>query len=87
MDLYIRSKVIKIGNSRGIRIPHALLEQAGLTDEVEMKILNGQLVIRSASSPRQGWEAQFAAMSARGDDQLLDQPLSTDWDEDEWQWE
>jgi antitoxin MazE len=82
----IRSKVIKIGNSRGIRIPRILLEQAGLTDEVEMKVEGNKLIIHSAQLPRQGWEAQFTAMAELGDDQLLDQAPSTQWDEDEWIW-
>ncbi len=69
----IRAKVVRIGNSRGIRIPRALLEQAGLTDEVEMMVDGDKLIIHSARLPRQGWGAQFAAMAAQ-------------WDEDKWTW-
>ena len=82
----IRSKVVKIGNSRGIRIPRILLEQAGLTDEVEMMVEGKNLIIHSVLSSRQGWEAQFMAMAEHDDDQLLDETLPTQWDEVEWTW-
>jgi antitoxin MazE len=86
MTMTFRSKVIKIGNSRGIRIPHALLEQAGLTGEVEMIVEENKLIIRPVPSPRFGWEAQFTTMAEQGDDQMLDQTTPTRWDEDEWIW-
>jgi antitoxin MazE len=82
----IQSKIIKIGNSRGICIPHTLLEQAGLTDEVEMRVEGDQLIIQSRRSLRQGWEALFSAMAKNADDRLLDEPLPTRWDEEEWSW-
>jgi antitoxin MazE len=86
MSMTIRSKVVKIGNSRGIRIPRTLLEQAGLTDDVEMTVEGNKLIIHSAHSPRQGWETQFAAMAEHGDDRLLDEVAPTQWDGEEWTW-
>ena len=47
MNMAVRAKVVKIGNSRGIRIPRTLLEQAGLTDEVEMVVEGNQLTIHN----------------------------------------
>ena len=82
----IRSKVVKIGNSRGIRIPRTILEQAGLTDEVEMKVEGNRLVIHAARHPRQGWEERFAAMAEHGHDRLLDEISPSQWDEEEWTW-
>ena len=67
----VRSKVVKIGNSRGIRIPRALLEQAGLDNEVEMTFEGDKLIIHSPHHPRQGWEEHFKIMSEQGDDHLL----------------
>jgi len=67
----VRSKVVKIGNSRGIRIPRALLEQAGLCNEVEMTFEGDKLIIHSSHHPRQGWEEHFKIMSEQGDDHLL----------------
>jgi antitoxin MazE len=86
MNMMIRSKVIRIGNSRGIRIPRAVLEQAGLIGDVEMAVEGNKLIINPIRLARQGWGAQFAAMAEYGDDQLLDQTPATQWDEDEWTW-
>ena len=86
MNMMIRSKVVKIGNSRGIRIPRTVLEQAGLTDEVEMTVEGNKLIIQAFRQPRQDWENQFAEMAKQGDDQLLDESPPTQWDEEEWTW-
>ena len=86
MNMTIRSKLVKIGNSRGIRIPRTLLEQAGLTDDVEIIVEGNNLIIHSAHSPRQGWEAQFVAMAENDDDRLLNEAAPTQWDGEEWTW-
>lgn len=86
MVMTVRSKVVNIGNSRGIRIPRALLEQAGLKDEVEMTVQDNKLIIQPARQPRDGWEAQFARMAENRDDQLLEDVTPTQWDDTEWVW-
>jgi antitoxin MazE len=88
MSMLVKARVIKIGNSQGIRIPKLLLEQAGLSGEVEVEAMSGQLIIRPAQSPRVGWDAQFQAMAEAGDDHLLDaESLDlTAWEESEWEW-
>lgn len=85
----MKTRIIKIGNSQGIRIPKALLEESRLSDEVELLAGPGELIVRPARSPREGWEEQFRTMSERGDDRLLDEGHlpTTEWDETEWQWE
>lgn len=84
----MKSRLISVGNSRGLRIPKALLEEAGLKDEIEISVKNGQLLITSIEEPRKGWSLEFAKMAERKDDLLLDQvlPESTTWDDSEWQW-
>ncbi|HYG80398.1 MAG TPA: AbrB/MazE/SpoVT family DNA-binding domain-containing protein [Pyrinomonadaceae bacterium] len=84
----MKARIVKIGNSRGVRIPKLLLERSNLTEEVELEAQDHQIIIRSARQPRHGWESAFRAMAARGDDELLDKdsPTLTRWDEDEWQW-
>ena len=82
----VKTPLIKIGNSRGIRIPKALIDQVKLGAEVEIAVQHNQLVIRSASQPRAGWDEQLRAMAERGDDRLLDEPAATQWDTSEWQW-
>ena len=83
----MKSRIVRIGNSQGIRIPKPVLEQAGLCDEVEIDVRGTTLVIRPARRPREGWDAAFRDMAARGDDALLDRDLpSSKWDEEEWEW-
>lgn len=82
----MRAKIIKIGNSQGVRLPKLFLEQTGLADEVEIETQDNQIIIRSAS-PRQGWEEAFRAMGENGDDKLLDAELNqTEWEQKDWQW-
>jgi antitoxin MazE len=83
----MKTRIIRIGNSRGIRIPKAALEQTNLHDEVELEVQADQIVIRGATHPRQGWESRFLEMARQGDDALLDEHLpSSSWEEREWQW-
>ena len=85
----MKTRIVKIGNSQGIRIPKPLLEQTGLHGEVEMDAANNALVIRPARRARAGWAAAFQEMASRGDDVLLDDvaPSLTQWDEDQWEWQ
>lgn len=53
----IHSKIVRIGNSRGVRIPRGLLEQAGLENDVEMSVHGNRLVIEPAR-PEQPEEVQ-----------------------------
>jgi antitoxin MazE len=82
----VKTQIIKIGNSRGIRIPKLLINQVGLGSEVEISVERNQLVIRPTARPRLGWEDQFRAMAARGGDRLLDEPAPTQWEVAEWEW-
>lgn len=84
----MRARVVKIGNSQGIRIPKTLLDQTGIVDEVELDIEKEKIVIRPVSNPRSGWEKAFETMSDNHDDALVDgdENLSHSWDEQEWQW-
>lgn len=89
MNTVVKTRIVKIGNSHSIRIPKLLLEQVGLTGQVEVEVQPGHLVLRPVSEQtRQGWEEQFQAMAAQGDDRLLDAELlnGSQWDEADWQW-
>jgi antitoxin MazE len=79
------ASLVRIGNSRGRRIPKAVLEQTGLQDEVELDVRGSQLVIRSADHPRAGWDEAFARMPER-ECGMLDEDLPTNWDKSEWEW-
>ncbi len=84
----MRARVIKIGNSQGVRIPKILLEQTGIMDDVELEVEKNQIVIRPISNPRTGWDNAFKAMANKGDDTLIngETSISHSWDEEEWQW-
>jgi antitoxin MazE len=84
----MRGRIVKIGNSQGIRIPKPLLEQSGITEDVDIEIESNQITIRPISKPREGWVEAFQKMAEKGDDMLLDgeEPIAHSWDETEWQW-
>jgi len=82
----MRARIIQIGNSRGVRLPRVLLEQAHLTEEVQLEATNNQIVIRSAHAPREGWEDAFRLMAERKDDVLDEELAATSFDEEDWEW-
>jgi len=84
----MRARIVKIGNSQGIRIPKPLLEQTGIMEDVELDVDKDQIIIRPISNPRAGWDDAFKAMADRGDDMIIDEVenISHSWDDDEWQW-
>ena len=86
MGATIRTRIIKVGNSQGIRIPKPLLEQSGIDKEVEIEVHEDRLIIRAARRSRVGWDESFAAMAEQKDDVLLDDAIATTWDSVEWEW-
>jgi antitoxin MazE len=83
----MRTNIIRIGNSQGIRIPKVLLEQSRLGTEVDLEVENEMIVIRPASRPREGWGEKFRLMSEIEDkDTFDDLGVQTEWDKDEWEW-
>ena len=82
----MKTKIVRIGNSRGVRIPKPLLQQAGLEGEVRLRVIEGGIVIEAEKNPRDGWAEAAARAHEAGDDALLDAPTPTDFDEMEWEW-
>jgi antitoxin MazE len=84
----MRARIVKIGNSQGIRIPKPILEQSGITEDVDIEVQDNQILIRPLLKPRSGWDQAFREMAEKGDDMLIDagEPISHSWDETEWQW-
>lgn len=85
----VKTRLVRIGNSRGVRIPKLLLDQVALGPEVVVTAERDRLVISRATRPRQAWSEQFRRMAERGDDRLLDAevlPHLSQWDQDEWEW-
>jgi antitoxin MazE len=79
----VRARLIKIGNSRGIRLAKPLLEVAGLADEVEIEAAPGLLTIRPSAHPRAGWAEAASSFQPEG---LLDEMSATRFDDEEWSW-
>jgi len=82
----MKTRIVQIGNSRGIRLPKVLLEQAQLTEEVELDAEPGRIVIRRANRPRAGWAVAARRMRERNEDRLLDPATPAQFDEKEWKW-
>ncbi len=82
----MKTHLVRIGNSRGVRLPKTIIVQAGLTDEVELGVRDGTIVIASATSVRSGWADAARQMHERDEDRLFDSPTPTRFDDKEWQW-
>ena len=81
-----KARIVRIGNSKGIRVPKVLLEQAQLPEDVELYAEPGRLVVRAARRPRSGWAEAAKMMRAHGHDKLLDEPTATRFDQADWKW-
>lgn len=83
----MEAKIIRIGNSRGVRLPKSMLEQAGLTDRVILTVEGGRIVVEPAEAhPRKGWAKAFRdggdAELEQEDKDWLDAPLDAAQDDD-----
>ena len=82
----MKARIVRIGNSQGVRLPKSLLAEARLTEEVELQAEPGRIVIRAPRKPRAGWAEAARRMRERGEDRLLDGAAPTRFDEREWKW-
>jgi antitoxin MazE len=82
----MKAHLVRIGNSRGIRLPKTLLQESQLEDEVELQAEPGRILISKTAKPRTGWAEAAQRMRERDEDRLLDQPTSTRFDKEEWTW-
>ncbi len=87
MSTTVKTRIVRIGNSQGVRIPKILLDQTNLGEDVELEVEQDRIIIRSSHSVRLGWEKQFQLMAEVNDDDLLDGEITdAAWDEEEWEW-
>jgi antitoxin MazE len=82
----VKTRLVQIGNSRGIRLPKTVLAEAQLDDEVEVKAEPGCIVIRSVRRPRAGWSEAAQKMRELGDDQLIMPSFGNRFDHEDWKW-
>jgi antitoxin MazE len=84
----MNTRIVRMGKTLGLRIPKQLIDETGLAGQVEIAAAAGLLIVGPVGKARTGWEAAFAEMARRGDDELLDggAPCLSSWDEVEWEW-
>lgn len=63
--------IVKIGNSRGIRIPKNLLDRYELGQTVELELKDDCIVLKPGLGIREGWGTAFQKMAAQEDDMLV----------------
>ena len=82
----MKSKIISIGNSKGVIIPSSFMKDLGLTDAVEMEVVENTLVIRPVAKVREGWEERIA--QAAKDDSIKNRLPDFFKDEklEDWTW-
>jgi antitoxin MazE len=82
----MKARLVRIGNSRGVRLPKPIIEEAGLEEDVELRVRGSAVIISSRRRPRAGWAEAARTMNEKRDDQLLDKPTPTRFDNEEWRW-
>ena len=83
----IRTSLIKIGNSIGLRIPQTILRQLKLTGEVELEVKQNQLIVKLADNPRAGWADAFCSAGEETDESLDEwKAMGMAEDTSEWTW-
>ena len=83
----MKTDLVRIGNSRGIRIPKPIIEQCGFGEKVELRVENHRLIISPQRALRQGWEEAFRTAGSSAEDKLLLQGVGeNEFDREEWKW-
>ena len=82
----MKTKLVRVGNSRGIRLPKPMIEEADLGEEVELHVRRGSIVIVRVQGARAGWAEAAKKLHAHGGDRPFDPPTPTRFDKEEWQW-
>ena len=80
------TQLIKVGNSRGVRIPKPLIQETGLTEDVAIRVEGESIIISPIRSARSGWGDVFKKMHENNDDVLIDKNIRSSWDDKEWEW-
>ncbi len=82
----MKTKLVPIGNSRGIRLPKTLIQQANLGDDVELQVQKDSIIISNVRHPRSGWADAARLAAVRVEDALLDPVTPTRFDDEDWEW-
>jgi len=76
--------IIQIGNSKGFRLPKAIIDKYNIRDKIELVFENEYIILKPLSQPRKGWEEAFKEMNESGEDQLLIDDVFNDEDFEQW---
>lgn len=82
----MKAQIIQIGNSQGIRIPKMMLQDTGISGEVDLEVTSDGILIRNIKKPRGDWDLLFKAVGDTDDDQNLEGVSATSFEQREWQW-
>ena len=82
----MKTQIIQIGNSQGIRIPKMLLADSGIKGVVDLELHPDGILIRNAEKPRAGWDEAFRLMAENDDDERAMGEAPTNFERKEWQW-
>jgi antitoxin MazE len=79
----MKISVVRIGNSKGIRLNKMLLDKYQIHDEVDLIMEEEFILIKPVSKSRKGWDDAFSKMKAKGDDQPIIESIPDDeaWDD------
>ena len=80
----METAIIKIGNSKGLRISKTILDKYNIKDKVEIILEEGRIILIPVETPRQNWETAFEKMSIEGDDKMLMNDVFNDENFEEW---
>jgi antitoxin MazE len=80
----METAIIKIGNSKGLRLSKTILDKYNIKDKVEIILEKGQIILKPIESPRENWEKAFEKMNSKGDDKMLMNDIFNDENFEEW---
>lgn len=80
----MEASIIKIGNSKGLRLSKSILEKYNISEKVEIILEKGRIILKPIKTPRNNWEKAFQKMHAENDDQLLVNDLFDNETFEEW---
>ncbi len=80
----MKSNLIKIGNSKGVRITSSIIKECDFGNEVEIKVVGKKVIIEAIKEPRSNWQNSFEKMHENKEDILISEN-SNDFDKD-WEW-
>lgn len=80
--------LIRIGNSLGVRIPQAIIQQIGFKKNMNLifKVTEEGLLISSEKQAREGWNEEFGSSEKKLKNPSLLGEFQNAFDNDEWQW-